>query len=172
MDWSDPPKEGPAPPSIGQSVLHPSSVFRPFFPNVLADLQFPKPSNQPRPENQRKKHGGEARIDRSYGDVTEHVQGAEVGLQHVVEEVVKHLSVVPPDQRTPPARRTERSAHRRSVPFSLRASPSPAPNRPRPPGFPKIQQPLAALRKILSARAAYPRPRPLPRSVQHRRPRQ
>src|SRR2546425_10229559 len=146
--------------------------FRSFFTNVWANLEFLKPPNQPRPKNQCKKHRREARIDRSYGDVTEHIQGAEVALQHVEEEVVKHLSAIPPDRRTPPARRTERSAHRQSVPFSLRASPSPAPNLQSPPGFPKIQRPLAAVQKILSARAAYPRPRPLPRSAQNHRPRQ
>src|SRR5712692_6597810 len=62
----------------------------------LADLQFAETANQPGTKNQRQKHGRETRVHGSHGDVTKNIQRAEVALQRVIKEVVKHLSAVPP----------------------------------------------------------------------------
>jgi len=67
-----------------------------LFANVLSDLQFPQAANEPRAEDEREKHCREARIDRSNGDVAKHVQRAEVTLQNLIKEEVKHPSAEPP----------------------------------------------------------------------------
>ncbi len=71
-------------------------LLRAFFADVLADLQFAQAPNQPGAEDQAEKHGRQARVDRSNGDVSKNVQRAEVTLQNVVEQVVEHFSAVPP----------------------------------------------------------------------------
>src|SRR5207344_1946614 len=66
-------------------------LLRAFFTDVLPDLQLAQAPNQPRSKDEAEKHGGQARVDGSNGDVAKNIQRAEVTLQDVVEEVVKHL---------------------------------------------------------------------------------
>src|SRR5258706_6091611 len=66
-------------------------VLRTFLADILADLQLAQLADQPRPENQRQKHGGETRVNRPHRDVAKYVEGAEIFLQDVVEKVIKHL---------------------------------------------------------------------------------
>src|SRR5262249_3816800 len=123
--------------------------FRPFFADVLPDLEFAQPPNQPRPENEREEHRREAGVDRSNGDVAKHVERAEVTPQNFKEEVVEHLSVVPPGANTLPAQRAARSMRPQSAPSSRRASPSRAASRPEPRSFRGIRRLLAAKGKTL-----------------------
>src|SRR5882757_5853336 len=66
-------------------------VLRTFLANILADLKLAQLADQPRPENQRQKHGGKTRVNRPHRDVTKYVEGAEIFLQDVVKKVVEHL---------------------------------------------------------------------------------
>ncbi len=63
--------------------------------NELADLQFAEIPDKPGTKDQRQKHRRKARVHGPHGDVTENIQRAEVVLQRVVKEVIKHLSAVP-----------------------------------------------------------------------------
>src|SRR5712672_4602106 len=66
-------------------------ILRTFLANLLADLQLAQLADQPRPEHQRQKHSGQTRVNRPHRDVAKYVEGAEIFLQDVVEQVVKHL---------------------------------------------------------------------------------
>src|SRR5712671_4562435 len=66
-------------------------ILRTFLANILADLKLAQLADQPRPENQRQKHGGETRVNRPHRDVAKYVEGAEIFLQDVVKKVVEHL---------------------------------------------------------------------------------
>src|SRR5258707_13642304 len=70
-------------------------VLRTFLANIFADLQLAQLADQPRPENQRQKHGGETRVKRPHRDVAKYVEKAEIFLQDVVEKVVEHLVARP-----------------------------------------------------------------------------
>src|SRR2546427_542266 len=105
--------------------------LRTLFADHLADLQLAEFPDHPWPEHQRQKQRRQARIRGAHRDVAEHVQRAEVFLQELIEEVVKHFSDAPP--RRSPARllllqpaRAVRAAPRQSAPSSLPANLSPA----------------------------------------------
>src|SRR5712692_1457358 len=69
-----------------------------FFANKLTDLQFAEAADKRWAESQPKKHGRETRVHRPHGDIAKNIQRAEVVLQRVVKEVVKHFSALPPDR--------------------------------------------------------------------------
>ena len=72
-------------------------LLRAFFANELADLQFAEAADQRGAEDQREEHRREACIHGTNRDVTKNIQRADVLAQDLIEEVVKHLSSVPPD---------------------------------------------------------------------------
>ena len=66
-------------------------ILRAFLADVLANLKLAQLADQPRAEYKGEKHPGEAGVHGAHGDVAKHVERAEIFLQRVVEEVVKHL---------------------------------------------------------------------------------
>src|SRR5258708_8386583 len=66
-----------------------------FFADVLPDLQFADPADQRWAEGKTKKHSLETRVHSPHGDVAKNIERAEVALQGVVKEVVKHFSALP-----------------------------------------------------------------------------
>ena len=104
-------------------------LLRALFADKLADLQFAKPADQRWAKGQPKKHNRETRVHGPHSDVAKNIQRAEVALQRVIKEVVKHFSALPPDRQFHRAQHAARSAFPQSAPSSRLASPSPAADR-------------------------------------------
>src|SRR5437016_12169808 len=89
--------------SRGKNDEHPTHGWRARFLFVLlgdlltdelADMQFAQSADEPGTKDQRQKHGRKARVHGTHSDVAKNIQGAEIVLQRVVKEVVKHISAV------------------------------------------------------------------------------
>src|SRR5882672_460842 len=123
-------------------------TFRALFPDELANLQHLQPADDPRTEHQGKQQSRDARQREAHRDVTKYVERVKIGLQHVVEEVEKHLSRAPWKCRLPgtpraprPAAQIGRRALRRCAPSLLRANPSRAASPPAQASPPRIRPP-------------------------------
>ena len=97
-------------------------ILRAFFSDVLANLQLAQLADQPRTEHESEKHAGEASVHGAHGDVAKHVERAEIFLQRVIEEVVKHLVPRLFTGSLRLAGRSGRATRRRCVPFLRRAN--------------------------------------------------
>src|SRR6267378_5160475 len=131
-------------------------LLRPFLADVLSNLQFAQLADQPRPKHQRQKHRRQTRICRAHGDVAEHVQGAEIFLQHMVEEVVKHPSAPPPISCLHPLAQTGQALLPRCVPSSRCVNLSPAASHPASRNLSETLRHFQAWRKTSYVRAELP----------------